>query len=292
MILSTRNTVILLATSKILHPLTLSPTIEFALPSKLIHNARRLELPQLFYGILILMLGSACQPLHAQELAFRDLFNGKDLAGWIDVNTSPETWSVKDGLLICTGQPIGVMRTDRQYENFIIEVEWRHMEPGGNSGMFLWSDAKPERNRLPKGMEVQMLELDWVNQHKRRDGTLPPIAYVHGELFGAGGMTATPDNPRGSRSKSLENRCKGVGQWNRYVFVAVDGMVKLSVNGKFVNGIRDASYKKGYICLESEGKEIHFRKIRIMELPKGLADANNTAPLIKPAQTSVEEQSK
>ena len=78
------------------------------------------------------------------------------------------------------------------------------MEPGGNSGMFLWSDAKPEGNRLPCGMEVQMLELDWVNQHKHRDGTLPPIAYVHGELFGAGGMTATPDNPRGSRSKSLE----------------------------------------------------------------------------------------
>jgi hypothetical protein len=63
--------------------------------------------------------------------------------------------------------------------------------------------------------------------------------------------------------------------------VAVDGNVKLSVNGKFVNGIRDASYKKGYLCLESEGKEIHFRTIRIMELPAGLADKSNTAPLIK-----------
>ena len=263
------------------------------MPFKLIRSGGRLECPQNVYGILVLMLGCVGQNSHGQELVFRDLFNGKNLTGWIDVNTSPETWSVKDGLLICTGQPIGVMRTDRQYENFIIEVEWRHMEPGGNSGMFLWSDAKPDGNRLPKGMEVQMLELDWVNQHKRRDGTLPPIAYVHGELFGAGGMTANPDNPRGSRSKSLENRCKGVGQWNRYVFVAVDGMVKLSVNGKFVNGIRDASYKKGYICLESEGKEIHFRKIRIMELPKGLADASNTAPLITtPAQTVAEEQSR
>lgn len=216
----------------------------------------------------------------AQELQFRDLFNGKDLTGWVDVNTSPDTWSVRDGMLICTGQPIGVMRTDRQYENFIIEVEWRHMEPGGNSGMFLWCDAIPEGNRLPQGMEVQMLELDWVNQHKKPDGTLPPIAYVHGELFGAGGMTASPDNPRGTRSKSLENRCKGVGQWNKYVVVAVDGVVKLSVNGKFVNGIRDASYKKGYICLESEGKEIHFRNLRIMELPGGMADETNTAPLI------------
>lgn len=215
-----------------------------------------------------------------QDLEFRDLFNGENLDGWVDVNTSEDTWSVRDGMLICSGHPIGVMRSERQYENFILEVEWRHMEPGGNSGIFLWSDAKPAGNRLPLGMEVQMLELDWVNQHKRADGTLPPIAYVHGELFGAGGMTATPENPRGNRSKSIENRCKGHGEWNKYVVVAVDGNVKLSVNGKFVNGIRDASLKKGYLCLESEGAEIHFRNLRIMELPGGMADESNTAPTL------------
>ncbi|TWU26925.1 hypothetical protein Pla52o_07810 [Novipirellula galeiformis] len=231
---------------------------------------------------LLMLAAFFSTPVHSQEPQFRDLFNGKDLSGWIDVNTSPETWSVKDGLLVCTGLPIGVMRSDRQYENFILEVEWRHMEAGGNSGVFLWSDATPNpKNRLPLGMEVQMLELDWVNQNKRADGTLPPIAYVHGELFGAGGMTAVPDNPRGSRSKSLENRCKGVGQWNHYLVVAVDGTVKLSVNGKFVNGIRNASLKKGYLCLESEGREIHFRKIRIMELPGGMADETTTAALLK-----------
>ncbi len=233
-------------------------------------------------AIITALVAALLQANHAvaQELQWRDLFNGKDLTGWIDVNTSPETWSVRDEMLICSGLPIGVMRSDRQYENFILDVEWRHMEKGGNSGMFLWCDAIPDGNRLPQGMEVQMLELDWVNQHASADGTLPPIAYVHGELFGAGGMTAIPDNPRGSRSKSWENRCKGVGQWNRYVVVAVDGVVKLSVNGKFVNGIRNASYKKGYICLESEGREIHFRNMRIMELPGGLADADNTAPLL------------
>ena len=173
------------------------------------------------------------------------------------------------------------MRSDRQYENFVLEIEWRHMQPGGNSGVFLWSDAVPQKSRLPRGMEVQMLELDWVNQHKRKDGSLPPIAYVHGELFGAGGMTAIPANPRGNRSKSLENRCLGVGQWNKYTVVAVDGTVKLAVNGKFVNSIRNASWKKGYICLESEGREIHMRNIRIMELPKGMANDSTTAPLIQ-----------
>ena len=232
--------------------------------------------------VIVVLLCGNCLVRAAEIPKFRELFNGKDLSGWINVNTAKDTWSVRDGLLVCTGLPIGVMRTQRQYENFILHIEWRHMEAGGNSGTFIWSEGTvPVGKRLPNGMEVQMLELDWVNQHKRKDGTLPPIAYVHGELFGAGTLTTVPDNPRGSRSKSIENRCKGKGQWNTYVVVAVDGVVKLSVNGKFVNGVSKASVKKGYICLESEGKEIHFRNIKIMELPPGITSAKNTAPIVR-----------
>jgi hypothetical protein len=186
---------------------------------------------------------------------------------WYDVNTSPETWSTKDDLLVCTGLPIGVMRSERQFENFVLHVEWKHLEAGGNSGIFVWSQAIPgDENRLPDGVEVQMLELDWVNLNKR-NGELPPIAYVHGELFGVGGVKTVPDNPRGERSKSIENLCKGKGEWNSYDVVCVDGVVKLSVNGKFVNGISHATQKKGYLCFESEGAPIHFRNLQIIELP-------------------------
>ncbi len=217
-----------------------------------------------------------------QPHQFQSLFNGKDLAGWVNVNTDKDTWSVRDGLLVCSGHPIGVMRSEKQYENFILHIEWRHMEPGGNSGVFVWSEGTvPEGKRLPCGMEVQMLELEWVRLHKHKDGTLPPIAYVHGELFGAGGLQAEPDNPRGRRSKSLENRCKGKGQWNVYDVVCVDGTVKLAINGKFVNGIRKASVKKGYLCLESEGAEVHFRNIQIMELPPGITGPEQTAQVVK-----------
>jgi hypothetical protein len=213
---------------------------------------------------------------------WRDLFNGKDLSGWVNVNTDPDTWSVKDGLLVCKGKPIGVMRSDRQYENFILHIEWKHIEPGGNSGVFVWSNAVPgEKNRLPNGVEVQMLELDWVNLHKRPDGELPPVAYVHGELFGVGGVETTPDNPRGPRSKSIENRALGRGNWNTYDVVAVDGVIKLAVNGKFVNGISKSTQKKGYLCLESEGAEIHFRNIKILELPEGVTAPEQTAPLLQ-----------
>jgi hypothetical protein len=230
---------------------------------------------------LLLTFPLAFGLMHSEGIPqFKDLFNGKDLSGWVDVNTSNATWTARDGMLICTGKPIGVMRTEKQYENFLLHIEWRHMEAGGNSGVFAWSDAIPGRNRLPQGMEIQMLELDWVKL-RTKNGKGPPIAYVHGELFGAGGMTAKPDNPRGNRSKSLENRCKGKGEWNVYDAVCVDGVVKLSVNGKFVNGISQASYKKGYLCLEAEGAEIHFRNIKIMELPSGMTTEAETAPVIK-----------
>lgn len=234
--------------------------------------------------LVIVYLSAVSCTVEKSELdpMFVDLFNGKDLSGWVDVNTSSTTWSVNgEGLLVCSGQPIGVMRSDRMYENFVLIIEWRHMEAGGNSGVFLWCDAVPGENRLPKGMEVQMLELEWPFINANEDGEPRPIAYVHGELFGAGGMTAIPDNPRGNRSKSLENRCLPKGEWNRYVIVAVDGTVKLSVNGKFVNSIREASFRKGYLCLESEGAEIHFRKISMMELPGGLTDKTNTVPEVK-----------
>ena len=214
---------------------------------------------------------------------FRDLFNGKDLAGWVDVNTSKDTWSVRDGLLICKGQPIGVMRSERQYENFILHIEWRHMEAGGNSGVFAWSDATPQPGkRLPKGLEVQMLELEWPVLNPEKDGTPRPSGYVSGELFGANGLEVIPDNPRGSRSQSVELRCKGKGEWNTYDVVCVDGVAKLSVNGKFVNGVSRSTVKKGYLCLESEGAEIHFRNIRILELPPGVTTPEQVAPVLEP----------
>ncbi|QGY45050.1 DUF1080 domain-containing protein [Maribellus comscasis] len=184
---------------------------------------------------------------------------------WVQVNTNADTWKVDGKILKCTGLPIGVIRSEKQYENFIMHIEWSHQEAGGNSGTFVWSKAQPGENRLPDGVEVQMLDLEWVKLNTR-DGKEPPVAYVHGELFGVGGVEITPENPRGKRSKSKENRVLGKKKWNTYDVVCVDGNIKLSVNGKFVNGITNSSQKRGYICLEAEGAEIHFRNIQIIEL--------------------------
>lgn len=231
------------------------------------------------HTIVVLVLVMAVFSAHAQEKLFTfgevvpwgKVVDGQKAKGeaieWIQVNTLTETWKKNGEELICKGQPIGVIRSAKKYRNFMMHIEWKHMEAGGNSGTFVWSDANAdEANRLPNGVEVQMLELDWVKLNTR-DGKEPPIAYVHGELFGVGGVKTVPDNPRGERSKSIENRCKGKGEWNVYDVVCVDGTIKLSVNGKFVNGISKSSKTEGYICLESEGAEIHFRNLKVVELP-------------------------
>lgn len=209
----------------------------------------------------------------SEQLLF-DASPNEKIITWINVNTEDSTWQQNGDELICYGNPIGVVRSEKMYENFMLHVEWKHMEPGGNSGVFVWSKAIPgEKNRLPDGVEVQMLELDWVNLNTRI-GKKPPIAYVHGELFGVGGVKTKPDNPRGERSKSIENRCKGRGEWNTYDVICVDGTIKLSVNGKFVNSIREATQRKGYLCLEAEGAEIHFRNFKLVELPPGMASTD------------------
>jgi hypothetical protein len=228
----------------------------------------------LLLSALILCTGvvSAQLPLFrfGEETGLQKIISEKPLESipinWMQVNTEDDTWRLQGDALICSGHPIGVIRSEKQYENFILHIEWKHMEAGGNSGTFVWSNAEPGDNRLPNGVEVQMLELDWVKLNTR-DGKAPPDAYVSGELFGVGGVETVPDNPRGSRSKSIELRCKGKGEWNTYDVVCVDGTIKLSINGKFVNGISKSTKKAGYICLESEGAEIHFRNIQVIPLP-------------------------
>src|SRR5690606_2584278 len=64
---------------------------------------------------------------------------------WVNVNTVKKGWTVgADGVLVNLGHPIGVVRSEKQYENFILHVEWKHMEAGGNSGVFAWSGADPQ----------------------------------------------------------------------------------------------------------------------------------------------------
>lgn len=178
-----------------------------------------------------------------------------------------------ESYFVCTGKPTGLIRTAATYENFLIEFEWRHMERDGmraNAGFFLWSDALPAvAIPFSRSVEVQVCNFDRNTDWFTR----------HGDVFAIHGAKMTPDPRfarwgRGQRSLPLEFRAKGTGEWNHYRILCVDGTVQLEVNGKVVSGGYHVNPRKGHLMIESEGGEVHFRNMRLLEL----ADANAELP--------------
>jgi len=212
---------------------------------------------------LLLFGAFALVPAVAEEPKAAPFFNEKDLAGWHNSNCAADTYFVKDKELITSGKPIGILHTDKQYENFELEVEWMHINKKevGNSGIFVWCDSLPAVGTyFTRGIEVQVL----VNY--------PDVGWAtnHGDLFSIWGAKCKPDRPHPKgyeRCLPSENRAKGGGEWNHYKIVANDGRIKLSVNGKEVSGVSECRPRKGYIAIESEGAECHFRNFQFKELP-------------------------
>ncbi|MEM1296193.1 MAG: family 16 glycoside hydrolase, partial [Verrucomicrobiota bacterium] len=201
---------------------------------------------------------------------FRPLFNGENLDGWINVNCAPSTWKMEDGILKCSGKPIGEIRTERMYQNFVLELEWRHLVPKGNAGVFVWADDITARGQpFIRGIEVQVLENAYGNS---RNYT------THGDIFPIHGAKMTPVNGRGgSRAFPTENRSNPSPEWNHYRITCEDGSIALEVNGKLVTQGNECRPKKGYICLESEGGVVEYRNVQIRELPKTPIDPEDVA---------------
>jgi hypothetical protein len=198
----------------------------------------------------------------AQDADLKPLFNPNDLAGWTPVNVAPNTFTIKDGLITCTGVPTGMLRTEKMYENFVVELEWRHLKPNGNAGFFVWSDAVTSKG-VPFTRAVEVQVLDGPNHPERRHTT-------HGDVFPIHGVTMTPGNPAGKggqRSYPTEDRSKPSPEWNHYRVECVGGAISLAVNGKVVTTGTNASPRKGYLCLESEGGVVEWRNLKIKELP-------------------------
>ncbi|MFH1268266.1 MAG: DUF1080 domain-containing protein [Planctomycetota bacterium] len=208
----------------------------------------------------------------SDETGFVALFNGKDLSGWVNVNCAPDTFTVREGMIHSTGVPTGVMRTEKQYENFILELEWRHIVEGGNAGLFVWSDALTAPGvPFSRSIEVQIL-----------DGRNSELYTSHGDVFAIHGATMTPDRPHPAgwmRCLPSQQRAKPAGEWNHYRVTCDDGRIKLAVNGEEVSGASECNFRKGYICLESEGSEVHFRNLRIKELPSTNPEPDEIAPI-------------
>jgi hypothetical protein len=201
---------------------------------------------------------------------WRDL-TAEDFAGG---NIDPETFTWKGNGFDCTGQPVGVLPSKKPYTNFELVARWRHLKDAGNSGIFLWgveqSIADLKRNQLPQGIEVQVLDTGYTAKYEQQSGKKADWFTTHGDVFPTKGSKFTPFppvSPDGSRSFPRKQLSKPTGEWNHYYVRAINGEVRLWVNGEEVSGGKDCSPATGLLCFESEGSPTEFRELRIRELP-------------------------
>lgn len=196
-------------------------------------------------------------------------------ADFTKVNSADDTWSWKDGVLHCTGKPVSVLRTQTPFRNFELVVEWMHEKPGGNSGVFVWTTpdsierlTAAGKPGLPQGIEVQVLDHTFTDRMKA-GGSKTDWFGTNGDVFPVGvKMTPfPPTSPDGSRSYPRRHMAFGHGHWNQYYIRAINGEVRLWVNGEEVSGGTACDPAQGFLCLESEGSPIQFRRLRIRELP-------------------------
>lgn len=193
---------------------------------------------------------------------------------FINVNCADDTWSFSDGQIHCTGTPVGVMRTKRSFTNLEVSVEWRHLKAAGNSGVFLWASAENlatlKPGGLPEGIEVQILDHGYAENYRKNRGQEPDWFTTNGDVFPTGNARMTPFapvSPNGKRSFPTKNLSRGAPEWNHYYIRAVNGEVRLWVNGEEVSGGTGCSPASGFLCLESEGSPIEFRNLKLRELP-------------------------
>jgi hypothetical protein len=235
------------------------------------------------FAVWVLLILSVPALAGDQSSGLRKAFidgNGPDwrtltLDDFRNVNCDADTWSTREGMIHCKGTPIGVTRLKTPVRNFELVVEWRHLKFAGNSGVFVWVSQNSleklnARSRLPSGIEVQVLDHGYATRYEKEQGKKPNWFTTHGDVFSVGTSSMKPfppSSPDGRRSFPRKNLSKGVGEWNHYYVRAINGEVRLWVNGEEVSGGSSCKPAEGYLCLESEGSPIDFKNLRIRELP-------------------------
>ena len=204
--------------------------------------------------LALAVLVAIATPAYAEHHEFTVIFDGTDLS---KVNTEGN-WQIQDdGSLYLEPRP-GEKGWKRygsylwlkdDYEDFVIDFEYKHPE-GGNSGLyFRISDAS---DATAHGFEVQILDCHGKEKLGPHD---------------LGGVIKT--------AGPLANASKKPGEWNRMVVTLKDGKLTVELNGQKVqDGLDLAANKpkdkalaaKGKIAIQDHGQPFWVRNIKVKRL--------------------------
>jgi hypothetical protein len=188
---------------------------------------------------------------------FTPLFNGKDFTGWkfyVKGDADPkETWSVKDGVIVCTGKPNGYFYTDKSYENYVLRYDWRYVKPAEgqtsslNSGLLV--HIQGPGTPAVGGVWPQCVEVQGANKN-------------HGMLYFLKCKKIESMYDQAAKDKAT----RPVGEWNTTETVlGADGSIAAKINGTPVSSGK-SDLTRGPFGFQSEGAEVHFRNIQVKQL--------------------------
>ena len=212
------------------------------------------------FAALILLTGCKTtpppQPVPSPVTPTVDLFNGQNFDGWtfcMKKNADPmQTWSVRDGMIHCTGQPAGYARTTQSYHDYHLTVVWRFVKVtphADNSGILLHIQA-------PDKVWPECVQAQGLYQHQ-------------GDLILMGGAGADGYPPNGNKSTLIPQMAQNenpAGDWNTNEIICNGNAIGLFVNGKPLNQITGCSLSAGYIGIQSEGGDIEIRRLLLEPL--------------------------
>lgn len=201
----------------------------------------------------------------------KSLFNGTDLTGWhIDIpemDSIPDAinpFVVRNGMLISLGTPQGHLITDKTYQNFRLEVEYRFAGEPGNCGVLVFASTPRSLYKMfPKSIEVQMM-------HENAGDFWCIVEDISVEnMLERRGPKREWGITEGKKRRILnltDGSEKSVGEWNQMTIECLKNQIKVWVNGDFVNHGYGATTSSGQIALQAEGSEVEFRKVELTSI--------------------------
>jgi len=215
----------------------------------------------LFTAVMMAVVLSSCS-----DSAKTQLFNGKDLTGWV-AYTDPssdvpaeQVFTVQNGVIHALGMPYGYLRTVKKYADYVATVEYRWADgKGTNSGFF--QRVQEGDHNWPGMIECQV--------------KLGSVGDLGGTIKRDPAQT-TPFKPR-LQQDGLE---KPVDEWNQLEVSCIGSHITVKLNGVVVNEA-ETDLAEGFIALQSEGGPIEFRNVEVKEI-KPATGADVPELLLKP----------
>lgn len=162
-----------------------------------------------------------------------------------------DTWREEGDVIICSGDPKGYLHSRDTFRNFTLRASYRFVPAAdadderratSNTGFMI--HIHEPHTIWPRSLEVQG---KWSEMCSiKSNGGVPDLVIE--------------DDPAAREAARLP-----VGEWNDVEIISRDGRLEASLNGTLICSSQPGELTEGFIGLQSELFEVHFRNLRIRE---------------------------